>query len=158
MAKLSEAELAALQRAWQPGTSPWEAMLPYLDRLARHPENGPFFGGLRNFVEAAASEPSLAARHVHPSTINLAVFETADPVGYGEAARHRRVVVSPAGPDSVRVRYYSAEPETPGSRRIAPAVEEPENARARARPPAPILRWDGDPREAIAFIRQCFVS
>ncbi len=91
--EFSNEKRAALQRAWQDGKSPWEAILPYLDWKATHPQLGSFFGSIRDFVAAAASEPLLASRHVYPSTIGMTIFKTSDPVERADAALHARVVV-----------------------------------------------------------------
>jgi hypothetical protein len=163
MAKPSAEELAAWRRAWAPSSSPWNAILPYFDWITQKADIADLFGSMRDFVAAAASEPFLAARHVYPSTINMTIFETAQPVQYDERELHRRVVVSPRGPKAVRVRYYLAQKEKPVWRWARGIPDEPGKIKVRVQEyvthaPEAALDWVGDPRGGIEFIRNCYIS
>ncbi len=148
----------AWRRACVPGTTSWDAILPYLVWSAQGTD---VFNAMRDFVSAARSEPPLANRYIYPSRIALTIFERADPVGYDDAHLHPRVVVGPYDPRKVRVRYFEAQKEKPELIAETPIPDEPGKMKLRVwkyirGEPVPRLEWIGEPREAFAFIERCF--
>jgi hypothetical protein len=147
---------------WIPGTSPWERILPHYTWLTRSPDSEEIFGGIRDFVVVAAAASSrLGDRHVYPSTINMTIFRTADPVDYVDDYLHPRVIVSPWGRGQIRVRYYLGQKEAPEWRWASPLPDEPGKIRLRVHEylsgkPEPTSQWVCDPREGIEIIRDCF--
>jgi len=147
--------------SWLPGTSPWERLLPYFTRLTQHHDLGSIFGGIRGFVVAACASPVLAHRQVHPSTINMAIFKTADPIDYSESYLHPRVIVSPRNQWQISIRYYNSQEQKPECRWASPLPDDLARVKLRlieftSGKPEPQLKWVCDPQEGIEHIRELF--
>jgi hypothetical protein len=163
MTKLSEERPEAQSRAWYPGTSHWDRLLPYLSSITLGPGGNAFFAPMMDFVIAARSEPTLAARHVFPSTINMTIFETADSIPYDESALHARVIVSPAGSQLLRVRCFPAQKEKPEKEWVTSPPPNPGGITVHTcnyvrRSPVPTVDWVGETQAGIEIIRKFFAS
>ena len=147
--------------AWGPGTSPWARIIPHFHWITRRPDLDGVFGGLRDFVVLATKSPLLRNRHVYPSTINMTIFKTADPVSYSESYLYPRFIVSPHGKRQIVLRYYLAQEDKPDLQIVAPWPDAPGKIKLRVHcyvrgEPKTEAEWICEPLEGVEIIGRYF--